>query len=162
MTSLNRLARIVLVGVAAVPLGAAMPNSPALRPTSVSPGNPCETHPQFHASALSRIKERFDPTNTDTVNMTFLRRFGLRVLRAANAVAVTDSSRCAAAIAASAKISEPENPLKQHALRTQLGGIAVYRLPANRFLLNTGIYSRDWTHEMFVTDSNFREVSNYF
>lgn len=162
MTSLNRLARIVLVGVAAVPLGAAMRDTPPHRPTSVSPGNPCSTHPMYHAVALSQIQSRFDPANTDTVNTNFLRQVGLTGLSAANVVAVTDSSKCAAAIVAYAHLSEPSNSEKRQVLRTQLPGIAVYRLSANRYLLNAGIYSRYWTHEMFVTDSNFREVSNYF
>ena len=100
--------------------------------------------------------------NTDTANVNFLSRFGLTGLSAANVVAVTDSSKCAAAIVAYANLSEPANSAKRQALRTQLGDIAVYRLSANRYLLNAGIYNRYWTHAMFVTDSNFAYVSNYF
>ena len=162
MTGLNFRVLLVVVSGFMASAGAAMNTKQALLPTSSSPSNPCATHPKYHQVTLSRIQARFDPTNTDTANVNFLSRFGLTGLSAANVVAVTDSSKCAAAIVAYANLSEPANSAKRQALRTQLGDIAVYRLSANRYLLNAGIYNRYWTHAMFVTDSNFAYVSNYF
>lgn len=162
MTTLNLRALLLFVSMAVAPAGAAMNTKQAHLPTASSPSNPCSTHPKYHQVALSQIQARFDPTNTDTVNANFLSQFGLTGLSAANVVAVTDSSKCAAAIVAYANLSEPANLVKRQVLRTQLPGIAVYRLSANRYLLNAGIYSRYWVHEMFVTDSNFAYVSNYF
>ncbi|QJR35760.1 hypothetical protein [Gemmatimonas groenlandica] len=162
MTGLDLRALVLFIGVAVAPAGAAMHATKALLPTRVSPSDPCSTHPQFHASTLSRIQERFDPTNTDTANVNFLSRFGLTGLRAANVVAVTDSSTCAAAIVAYANLSEPADSRKRQALRTQLPGIVVFRLSPNRYLLNAGMSNPYWFYEMFVTDSNFAYVSNYF
>ena len=162
MTGFNFRVLLVVVSGFMATAAADMNTKRALLQTASSPSNPCSTHPKYHAVALSQIQSRFDPTNTDTVNTNFLSRFGLTGLSAANVVAVTDSTKCAAAIVAYANLSEPANSVKRQVLRTQLPGIAVYRLSANRYLLNAGIYSRYWVHEMFVTDSNFAYVSNYF
>lgn len=162
MKGLKLRALFLIASVAAAPAGAAVHATRPVGPAVVSPSNPCSTHPSFHATTLSRIRARFDPANSDTANVNFLSRFGLTGLTAANVVPVTDSTKCAAAIIAYANLSEPADSVKRQQLRTQLPGIVVYRLSANRYLLNAGIQSRYWGHEMFVTDSNLAYVSNYF